>query len=306
MPKKRKKNPKTKSPKQARDSSSSDSVEQPANPPRKGIFQDKKQLFYYLSSAPLVLGALSVHGGYIQRFMELSLIVLAIAISNSIEGVTKSQNKDQFSEVTKGALVAIQVMSVLAFGYATKNVYAISILVITILIMMLRSRVGLDEPRKLLLGVVLLISQAVLLSVLGEYSQRLAIYPAVSAFLGLVPGLMLSAALVVENASVFEKAGWNRIRLVTDRKGEVKKRPAKLSTLFSLLLIFFPALAVVMSFPPLSLISSVYCLAVIVLAYTPKLAQAFYEGTKTDREVFDSTVKLTGWMVILLVLLGLG
>lgn len=245
----------------------------------------------------LILGTLIVFryvGGILGNVSET---VSARFISGSIDQLKKGPRAALAGKVDTEKLAILEAMAVCVVGVGlwsaflakTEDALA-SVVVLAAAAALLAIRLARPAKPSAVIVLALLVTVApCLLAVLGVFVQAPPLR-AEGLLLGLVPGSMLAAGIVAQLATVFEKHGWRRAKVVTTKSGEQKSRPLGLARLYTAFLMsgFF----VVFVLASLALIPRPFMLLVLAMFVAPKVATAFLLHTGTDSEVYRATVRL--------------
>jgi 1,4-dihydroxy-2-naphthoate octaprenyltransferase len=141
-----------------------------------------------------------------------------------------------------------------------------------------------------------------LLAVLGWYSQSGRIIWG-AALLGLGAATVLVAAYFSDQAAVLELNGWKRSYVHRKGSGVEVLRPAAVSQMYSLLLLFGPSSCVVAAATGLA--PSSFLLFSGIVFWSSKLASPFFERSRSDNEISIMTRTVAFCSLLLSLLVGL-
>ena len=263
------------------------------DPPRPGY-----GLFTMVIVFPLFAGSIIGSGGVpLSRLPEFGLIMLIVAIANWSSVYLCSPDQAgggkgpwfgsrwlAVSGIVQFGLILLFVKFTSQLGFSpagTAEPGAIALLTGISLSLSWPNFRLCERVEDVLFDLVMLVFSASALGVVAVYAQSGRLVPA-TAIIGLIPGLMLGASKVAENAALFEREGWKRSYPVTKKKGGTVLRPGGLTRLFSSLLVLVPALMVVVV--PLNILPPSFLLMIIVLLATPNVAHGFFYRLRNDEE----------------------
>ncbi|MFN8391965.1 MAG: hypothetical protein U0136_16870 [Bdellovibrionota bacterium] len=271
---------------------------------RRALYEnDGALLFQIVSYVPLLFGAW-IAGGLQMRMPIVFGLILGSVIALHYLSLSLRGQIPLWSE-RKVTLVLSSVLSLLVLLFAAlTQAPAASFL--------LASYVGLgvaqlflpqDTIRSVLIHGATVIARTSIIAVLGAFSQFPFLVPAV-AVIGYVPGCFLAASFVAAKSELFERGGWERTKIVRDKKSqEDKLRPARLTQLFVLLFISGPLIPI--AFAPFGPLPSPFLLGASPLYFMPALANGFFERLQDDRVTALRTLNVAAFAALVMLAAGL-
>ena len=243
----------------------------------------EEALPYLLSAFPLFTGAFIVHGFLIQKYLEFSLIVLAVGMAQRAPAYT-SGVRQRFAQA---ALAVTSALCCAAFFLESRSPAAGGLLAATALMSAVDLHASPTRVRDVIAMATITLVRMSTLAVLGVYSQAQLLVPE-ALLLGLSPASFMAGAYVSAHASFLESHGWQRSREIVSAKGVRSIRPQGSARLYSCLILLGPAVA--LTAVPLGLFPQTFLALAFPIYLSSRYSSDFLERKRPDREIAASTL----------------
>lgn len=261
----------------------------------------RRALATVVAISPLPIGAWVAGGLIVQNQLLFASILSILILCHYAKNVSSFADRIPFPESFVQLIHLAIAILVLVFQSGANNLAASGLLAGVALLTRLSDGLEMTGARPVLLNAAAIVARMSLLGMLGAYCQvdRLVLGTLV---LGLVPGSVLAAASIAENAQALERTGWTRTFPHTDKEGETKNRPGGVTRAYSITLLLGPTLPVALA--PFHFLPAPFVLSAFPLIRAPGLCQAFSEELLPDEEIAGRTTKLAALTAVVMLVLG--
>lgn len=246
-----------------------------------------------------------VAGGFIIGRMEEFFIVTLTMIVGSYAGELERNKKLHYKREFTLVSTAILIGLIFWFSSFTSHLPMTVMLAATVLIQRLSEYVDFSSVKNVLLRSFSIVVRMSLYSLIGIVSQRYPENPNIQwqyMVFGFVPGTLLAGSLIAKKSQVFINSSWNRYTEGKNKKGEKVKRPAGLTRLFSMFLIFGPALPTI--FTPFDVFPTPFLATALAFYFVPTILEDYLNETQANAIIALRTANLALGMSFLV--LGIG
>ena len=265
------------------------------------LYADEAEgLFRVVLFSPLFFGAWLVAGPVLEQILPFAAITAACIVAVYTQTVHRQKREIIFSRDFELLLFAAQALLVLAFYSLTASAEAGVAAFFSLLLLNCYLHLEFASIFSVLLGCLAVIFSMSIFGMLGIVSQVKPgeiVLVLEHGVLGLVPGSILAAVVVLRHLKVFESQGWLRSKLVQTKKKGEQLRPLGISRVYSLLLFFGPILPVAVV--PLGLLPAPFLACALAFYLVPKRADEFFRVTVEDAVLLVKTANLAAGMSLL-------
>ncbi len=278
------------------------------NIPTKHLPSHEDPWFSSIFFAPLVVGSITAAGLIEPAMLQFSLLLFPLIVAHYLGASFLNKGEESLNHAKLFSFAILELILLGGHYYVTHSVITTFLLgAVVIFTGVLRGTVP-KSIFMLLLHCMMAIVSMSLLAILGVFSQSEKLILSTSV-LGFVSGSILSASLIAQYASIFERRGYKRSltrdelspfveRLIAFGEKLRRKKlssssatfpgfPARLYTIF---LMAIPCLIIMLI--PLGL----FPLSLLFMALTqfpaPRLATAFMNKEVVDEAIYRSSVRL--------------
>lgn len=259
-------------------------------------------LFRLIVFSPLFIGAWLASGLVLDEIWSFVLLTAAIVLVQSNESY-RDKKEVPFLDLLQTIIYALSGFAAFGFFAITQHFAGSALLAISLVLLTIFGRLSRDRSINIIYLIVILLVLMPSFSILGiisqtfSHQQSLIVHHAV---LGFVPCTVLCSSMVAKYSQLFIDESWVRARNVTTKKGEEVERPGGLTRLYSLLLLFGPALPVAVV--PLGIFPTPFLICALSFLYAPKLAESFLNASISDQLIAVRTIHLAGGLTVLVTL----